>query len=301
MDYTFVTFFAKGCKIMPILSALYIVEGELPKEITPQQIQVHLYEFQYKGNLHCSTADCQAKIVYVHKAGLGSYFRTWKYDDHIEKCPHRFHREMGRVGNSAEQILYVEVSSGKKSKALDEAFVLARQSEDEKELIRISKGQKKSPTTNQSENSVTTQLVLFDGLDEAEVIKEGIRAPRIYKRDAKALKDTDIGEVRLVYGAITDVEYGASEAVICLDGGNKLIHVRYAEAFFASNPAYDGLFIHAHRFCSSRRGPIFTGIGELKDRFDGGYDLFIYNGEDFKIENASLLTLAAYYSNGLMD
>lgn len=99
-------FLAKGRKIMSILSALY-VEGEERSEVASQQIAVHFARIQIQREfvLYNVREGCDAKIVYVHKAGSASYFRTWKHDDHIENCPQRFHRRhQHRAGNVCASI-----------------------------------------------------------------------------------------------------------------------------------------------------------------------------------------------------
>lgn len=285
---------------MPILSALYIQE-EKKTEMTPQQLEVHLYEVKYKGNLFCTTVGCRARIVYVHKAASASYFRTWKHDNHADHCLYKFNRERGRLGSRSDRVIHVEASPVKKGKALDEAFAIAKQSEDEKAVLRAARKVKKSPTTGGTEENAQVKLVLFDGVDEITLKNEGIRSPRILKRDAKALKDSDVGRVRLVYGIVSSVDHEALRARICIDGGNKTIQVRFEEAFFASNPMYEGLFHHAKRLCSEYQNVIFTGIGELRSGRNGDYELFIYQGQDFKLENSTLQTVATLYSTGLME
>jgi len=279
---------------------LHVHEGRAI-ELTAGQIEVHLYESVYKGNLWCTTLGCQARIVYVHLAGTGGHFRTWKHDDHSDSCMHKFERFAGKVGGWTSQVIDVELSPTKKGKALDEAFELAKRSGMERPAIRSRPKGRSSRTARTNIRTQQTNLVLSDGIDEETIKQRGLRPPRIYKRDARALRQSDIGKVKLVYGFITSVDYGESSALILVDGGNKDVHVRFEEAFFASNPRYAGLFHHAHRLCSEQQNAIFTGIGEVRRGRSDEFELFVYNGEEFKIQNATLLMLAAHYSSGLLD
>lgn len=285
---------------MPILTALYRHDGE-HAELTPQQIEVDLYELKYKGSLFCTTAGCQARIVYVHQAATSRYFRTWKYDNHSDNCPHRFDRERTKIGVQTEEIIFVQASPGKKGKALDDAFRIAKQGGDGAGgAIRITRRPKISSAISRRVQTAQLQLAL-EGLDEQTVKRKGYRFPRLRKRAAQALRDTDLGTFRLVYGRVTGVDHETLRARIRLDGGLNTVHVRFEEAFFASNRSYQGLFHYAHRFCSEHHDVIFTGIGEVKLGRKGEYELFIYEDKDFKLQNTSLLSLAAFYEIGLAD
>ncbi|MGZ4107806.1 MAG: hypothetical protein ACXVO1_10765 [Tumebacillaceae bacterium] len=285
---------------MPILSALHIEEGE-QNELTPHQIKGHLYEQKYKGKLFCTTLGCNAKLVFVQNGTPAGYFRTWKYEHHIEGCVYRFHREIGRIGIRRELEFHVEASPVKKGKAMDEAFAIAKRKADKMELIQSVKKSRKSAAGRGAGESAQVKLVLFEGIEEEEMKREGIRSPRILKRDALALKDSDVGRVRLVYGVISDVEAEASRAVVRLDGGNKAVHVRFDEAFFAINPMYEGLFHYAKRYCEANRNVIFTGYCEVRSGTNGDYELFVYQGRDLKLQNTTLLSLADYYASGIME
>ncbi|MBL0388249.1 hypothetical protein JJB07_16670 [Tumebacillus sp. ITR2] len=285
---------------MTILSALYIRDGERI-EITPKDIQVHLYEAKYKGNLFCASTGCDAQIEYVHTTGSTRYFRTWKHNNHIDSCIHKFIRESGKVGVKTDQILHVEASRSKKAKVLDEAFAIAKLNEQEREAIRTNRRPKRSSSTTRTVEGTQIKLVLFDGLDEGTIIREGFRSPPILKREAAALKPSDVGKIRLVFGDMLDVESEVSRALFRLDGGNKSVHIRFEEAFFAGNPTYQGLFHHATRYCSDYQNVKFAGIGEVRLGATGEYELFVFQGQDFQLQNISLPSLAAFYTSGLMD
>jgi hypothetical protein len=103
-----------------------------------------------------------------------------------------------------------------------------------------------------------------------------------------------------VIGDLLDVAEEAGKASFRIGKRNSFVKVRMEEAFFANSPNYQGLFYHAKDFLIENGSAIFTVIGEVQDRnAQGDYEVVVFQGDEFEIQGAKLLAIAASYSRGL--
>nr|WP_278430426.1 hypothetical protein [Brevibacillus laterosporus] len=283
---------------MPIISALYRDKG-IEKELLPNQIELESYEKFYKGNLYCTTNQCNARLVYVYKVGTTGFLRTWQFDNHIDDCIYKFERIAGRKGINVEYTLNVELSEERKNRSLKEAFKQALLTEEEREQIRIKrKNKRKNPTTDKTELGPKITLVRNDGISEDEAKTEGVRGRNLLKREAHALKESDVGQLRTLFGNIKGLEYSSSGAMITIENKNKFVYVKFEEAFIANSPNDLGLFHFIERYCKEiKHKALFVGIGQVQESKDGkAYDFIVFHGNEFTVHGMSLRTLAAKYA-----
>lgn len=287
---------------MAILSAFYR-NRDVEQEIVPNQINIESYETRYKGNLYCPMPACEAKIEYVHRAATVGYFRTWKHEDHIDTCIHKFDRVANREGRNIESVLNVEISAERKKKSLKDAFARAVLTEEER-AARIAKRKKRNanPKAVGKANRPNVNLVLRGGVDEGEARQQGIRSPNLLKKDTDSLKDSDVGKPRLIIGMIQGVEYEESRAIITIAGQKRVVDVMFEEAFFANSPSYQNLFHYVERFIYENNRVIFTAVGEVRaGKTEDSYEFVVFHGDEFAIHGHNLMTIAVHFTQGLFE
>jgi hypothetical protein len=283
-----------------ITSALYKKDGEV-RELRVSEIDSESYNKYYKGHLFCTTPNCEARLEFVYSTSRPSYFRTWKHDNHIDNCIYQFERIEGRIGINTQSIIDVEISHERKRRALKEAYRLSKMTEEELEKRRVKRKlnrQNRKTSIKKQQHGINIVLNKQDDESSLSSDRNGRRGPHLLKRYADALNDSDVGKVRILIGVIRDVQYSDSSAVITVGRKNKSVDVKFEEAFFGNSPDYKGLFHHISKYLSGKSEVIFTGVGEVrKAKNEEKYEFIIYHGDEFTIENMSLLTLASLYSH----
>ncbi|MCG0050438.1 hypothetical protein [Priestia aryabhattai] len=281
-----------------ITSAIYKHEGKI-KEIQSNNKDLQENTLTYKGHLFCTTPNCNARLVYVHRTAKASYFRTWQKDDHLHNCIFMFERVENRLGKNTENTLNVEISRSRKKEALNDAYRKSQMTEqdleEERKRNRDRKKSKKNPKSKGKENSTAVNMVMKDGIQEEEAKTRGHRGPHLLKRNANALTEKDIGKPRLVIGFIKDIEYTEATATITIEKNNSTVYVKFEEVFFANSPEHLGLFHFIEKYMKKNENVILTAIGDVRKPKDN-YEVVVYDGEEFRIENMTLITLAARYA-----
>lgn len=280
-----------------IASCIYRNGNEI-LELKPSDIDISTYNTKYKGHLYCVTDNCNAKLVFVHNTSKPNYFRTWKHNDHMDNCLYKFDRVAGRVGYNTEHTLNVEISAERKLRALKEAYRISKMSEEEINFMKTKRKERRNnPTTVRRDPRVSVNPVLNSDVKEDELRAEGRRAPNLLKRTVDALSDSDIGKARILIGEVVEVHSSLDAVTIKIQHNNKVIEAKFQEAFFASSPTYVGLFHYIDKYISKYGLATFTGAGDVRLTNDGNYEFIVFHGDDFTVENMSLLSLAAHFAH----
>ncbi|WP_042147878.1 hypothetical protein [Paucisalibacillus sp. EB02] len=275
-----------------ITSALFKDNDEV-KELHTSDIDSILYSTRLKGNLYCTTENCNARLVFVNSTSKSSHFKTYPHDNHSEHCIYQFERVPGRIGVNTEQTINVSLSEDHKKRSLKEAFSQSRLTAQQLEVLREKrKLSRRRPKTQGRQNSITINPVTNNDVEDD--IKEQVRSrePSILKRYVDTITQSDIGKHRLIIGNATNIYYRESSILLEIERNRNKLTVKFGEAFFASSPNFKGLFTVAEKFISENKLVIFTGIGELKK----ANELIIYNGEDFNLQGLQLPAIAAIYA-----
>ncbi|MGG1291743.1 hypothetical protein ABE218_10350 [Bacillus smithii] len=282
-----------------ITTALYKKNDEV-REVSTFEIDGKANREEYKGNLYCTTPGCNARLVYVYRTGKPSYFRTWKKDDHLESCIYSFERIEGRIGINTQYSINVEISAERKRNALQSAYKQFKMPEERR--VNKKTPSRKSRKTKGRTGNIAIKPVIQKGATEEEVKTEGRRGPNLLRRNADALSDSDVGKARLIIGFIKRINYDTTRAVITIENNNHTVDVKFEEAFFANSPRHIGFFHFIERYITENTSVIFTAVGEVRKTSNGNkYEFVVYDGEDFRIENMTLLSIAAYYSHNKLE
>lgn len=263
-------------------------------DITPGE-----YTDEYKGNLFCTTHLCSAQLSFVYIQNNKSHFRTWRESKHIEQCIHFFEKTNERSGNRRNGLIEGIVSREQIKRSLMEAFENENMSEAERNLKREKdkevRARRKRDRIVKSTNEQPAQRIVTD----PSRINENMNrtGTRLYKRDADALKDTDVGQTRTVTGILKSIEHTKSNAVIQVEKNNKIVTIKFEEAFFAINTQYQGLFHHIQRYMKENNNIIFSATGEVREnKKNGQYELVVFDGVGFLIHGRSIESLASEYA-----
>ncbi|WP_172370860.1 hypothetical protein [Sporosarcina jiandibaonis] len=281
---------------MKIKSAFYRNNNEIEKEIHLGEITTpQVYQNKFKGKLYCPSENCPAKISY--SGGRYPHFRTWRYDQHSEKCPYYYDRVPVNLGRNVKDIVSVEISFNRRQKALNDAYIQMNLSEEEREELRNSRSRPRAKVreiTRRKEAVKAEQLVLFDGeLYEDELI---FRRRNISKRLVDGITESDIGEIRLVMGKIASNIENGNAAEIVVENNGKVITVVFEESFTADpyNSSYLNKFWAINQVLERELIVRFTGIGDVrKNTRSKRLELVIHAGTDFRINNSDMSALAA--------
>lgn len=281
---------------MSILSAVYI-KGDERKEYKIKEINSAINNNKLRGFLFCPTPNCESRVMYY--ATKSPFIKTWPLDNHIENCLHGFDRAKERTGIDSTRFIEVELSAERKKRALKEAYLQYLMTEEEKEMKKEKrKDRKNNPITVIKETRPSTRLVLNNNgtKDEGTI---GLKGQNLPKRTVDMLKDIDKNKPRLIMAIIKSVELIDNVAVITVNENNIEIEIVFEEAFRANSPGYLGLFHLIKRYISNEKTVVFTGIGEIRSAKNGkSFELSVFYGEDFAINNMDLLMLAAHYARG---
>lgn len=256
------------------------------------------YRDIYKSNLFCTTNGCNAQLSYVYKQNNSSYFRTWRESPHIEQCIYYFEKTNVRTGNRQNGYQDGIVSREQILRSLKEAFefenmsVAKRNEKREKERearIRRNRNRIRSGSNEQPAQRIVS--------DPSKITEDARAGTRLYKRDADALKDTDLGQTRTVTGILKRIEYSELNAVIQIEKNKKTVTIKFEEAFFAINTHYQGMFHHIERFVNEYDDIVFSATGEVRAKtVSGEYELIVFDGIGFLIHGRSLESLASEYA-----
>ncbi|SFJ43448.1 hypothetical protein SAMN04487936_102156 [Halobacillus dabanensis] len=279
-------------------SALFSNGATSVREITADDIDPSSYKDTYKGQLYCTSENCNAKLVVVFRYSRRNYFRTLQNEDHDEDCIHYFERSATRGGIDTQETINVRMSEKQKRNALKRAFSLSQMTDEQiEEMRKKQKNRKKNTTTNNRKDTQTRIEPTLNGEVDEEKEREALKkkkAPSLFNRGADALSESDLGKPRVVSGEVISVYSKKNFAQIKIRRGNTTLSVKFEEAFFADSPNSDGLFGNITKY-SEKHGPlIFNGIGEVRvSSTTGEYEVAIFNGNDFTVEGRTLQSLSA--------
>ncbi|WP_226674930.1 hypothetical protein [Mesobacillus jeotgali] len=256
------------------------------------------YTDKYKGKLYCTTNSCTAQLSYVYREGNRSYFRTWRESPHTEQCIYYFEKLKDRSGNRHKGYQDGIVSQEQIRRSLREAFenenmsITERNDRREKQRearIRRNRERIRRGSTEQPAHRIVS--------DPSRITDDTTRTGvRLYKRDADALKEVDLGQTRTVTGILKSIEYGESNAVMRIEKNRKNVTIKFEEVFFSTNLQYRGMFHHIKRFMEEYDEIIFSATGEVRTNKSGEYELIVFDGIGFLIHGRSLASLASEYA-----
>jgi hypothetical protein len=263
-------------------------------DITPGE-----YSDQFKGSLFCTTTHCPAQLSYVYRENNRSHFRTWRESKHLEQCIHYFEKVNERASNRRNGIIEGTVTSAQIKRSLQEAFENEMMSDRERDLKRQKDRENRARRQRERVVKRETQSPDIRGVTDPNRINDDTNSigTRLYKKDADALKEKDIGETRTVTGKLKNITYSESSAVIKIEKNNKIVLVKFEEVFFAINPQYSGLFHHIERFLSENKNTILNATGEVRiNKRNKQYELAIFDGVGFLIQGRTIQSLASEYA-----
>ena len=277
------------------MSAYYRDDNGIEKEIQLGELTTHVYKSKFKGKLYCLNGDCKSRISF--SGGRYPHFRTWRYDQHSEKCPYYYDRVPVNLGRSVMDMLSIEISNNRRQNALNDAYIQMNLSEEERMKLRNSRSRPKAKLreiTTRKERVKAEQLVLFDGdLYEDELT---YRRRNISKRLVDGITESDIGEIRLVMGKIASSLEDGNIAQIAVENNDKQITVVFEESFTADpyNSSYLNKFWAINQVLEQELVVQFTGIGDVrKNTRSERLELVIHAGTDFRINNRDMSALAS--------
>lgn len=285
---------------MRIFSAIYIENGRVKKEVHLNEITARFYLEELKGKLYCPTENCPARISF--SGGKTAHFRTWRFDEHLSNCVFYFDRIPMILGRNTTDTIRTEITFDRRKNALQDAFMQMNLTEEEKEAIRKNRASSNRRTneravTNTKRDATSLQLVLFDGeFYEDEIVH---RRRNISKRFVDEITPLDIGEIRLIMGNVKSIRESGDVAEITIENNNKFITVIFEEAFSAEplNSSYLYKFWSIERLLNRLEQVQFTGIGDVRKNVKTNkFELVIYYGTDFKLNNMDMFRLAAQFA-----
>ncbi len=281
-----------------IMEALYKNDNQ-NQIIDIRDISAGEYSDKYKGNLFCTTHLCTAQLSFVFKENNSSHFRTWRESRHNEDCLYYFEKIKERVGNRQNGYVEGTVSGDQIKRSLLEAFeneILSEAERNQKrENERENRARRKRNKMVRGANEHPVQRIVTD----PSKINENVTTTgtRLYKRDADALKDTDLGHTRTVTGRLISIEYSNTNAVVHVEKNNKKVVIKFEEAFFSINTQYQGLFHNIEKYMEENTNIIFSATGEVREnKINECYELVVFDGVGFLIHGRSLQALASEYA-----
>ncbi|MDI3412392.1 hypothetical protein QKW52_27895 [Bacillus sonorensis] len=210
-----------------------------------------------------------------------------------------FEKEDGRVGVRQSGVQTGSVSTDQMRRSVREAFELEILSEEERVRRREADRQKRQNRKRRRKVTATVeQPAIRIVTDPAEKSEDSNRINgRLYKRNADALKETDLGHTRTVTGIVKSVETGKKRAMVRIYKNGTFVNIKFEEAFFAVTPQYEGLFHYIGRFAEENNDVIFCAVGEVRqNKQSQEFELVVFEREGLLIHGRTLPSLAAFYS-----
>ncbi|MGG0776925.1 hypothetical protein ABE060_17085 [Bacillus rugosus] len=284
--------------MVSIYEAVYI-NGKEKALISLDDINTEDYLQKYREKLFCTTTNCKAKLSYVNRPGNRSHFRTWRESQHSESCIHFFEKKGGRIGVKQSGVQTGSVSTDQMRRSVREAFELEMLSEEERVRRREADRKKRQNRTQRRKVTNTIEQpeirIVTDPTEKTED-SNGVNG-RLYKRNADALKETDLGHTRTVTGIVKSVKTGKNSAQVRVYKNGRFVNIKFEEAFFAATPQYEGLFHYIDRFAEENNNVIFCAVGEIRrSKQSGEFEIVVFDREGLLIHGRTLPSLAASYS-----
>ncbi|GGE76093.1 hypothetical protein [Priestia taiwanensis] len=259
------------------------------------------YIDKYRGNLYCATANCSAKLAYVHKENDSDHFRTWRGSPHIETCLFYFEKVATREGKRTEGQVTGIVSDERIKNSLREAFLLEMMSKEQKKRQRErDKERRKRKREREKIRGGTKKEAAQRIVSNPDEINENLISGgmRLYKKSADALKEKDLGETRTVTGQLKRVLINSSKSIVIeVEKNNVQVNIKFEEAFFAANKSYVGMFHHIERYLNEHRNLVFSATGEVRfSKISNRYEIVVFNSVGFLIHNKTLNRIVVEHS-----
>lgn len=280
---------------MRIPKARYITEDDI-KMVTLNEITKKKYDAIYKGKLFCPTDNCPAKVSFC--SGQKAHYKTWRFSNHSPDCIYHLNRNGRRTVVGSTPANTMNISKTRIQDALSRAYK-SMVEVDGSELIQSSNNTPKknnSPKTNEGVKEQTFQLKLFGGdLDEESSHYKG---KKLLSRWVHLIASNDVGQVRLIKGYVKDVELLDSAAEIIIGSNNEEMKVVFEERFRKEplNKSYLNKFWAIKQMLNHYKEIYFTGVGEVREGRDCEYELSIFMGASFKLNNEDLYNIARVMS-----
>lgn len=280
---------------MRIPKARYITEDDI-KMVTLNEITKKKYDAIYKGKLFCPTDHCPAKMSFC--SGQKAHYKTWRFSNHSPDCIYHLNRNGKRTVIGSTPVITMNISKTRIQDALTRAYK-SMVEVDESELIQPSNNKPKkndSPKTYGAVKEQSFQLKLFGGdLDEESSHYKG---KKLLSRWVHLIAPNDVGQVRLIKGYVKDVELLDSAAEIIIGSNNEEMKVVFEERFRKEplNKSYLNKFWAIKQMLNHYKEIYFTGVGEVREGRDGEYELSIFMGASFKLNNEDLYNIARVMS-----
>ncbi|KGR91321.1 hypothetical protein CD30_06765 [Ureibacillus massiliensis 4400831 = CIP 108448 = CCUG 49529] len=280
---------------MRIPKARYITEDDI-KMVTLNEITKKKYDAIYKGKLFCPTDNCPAKVSFC--SGQKAHYKTWRFSNHSPDCIYHLNRNGRRTVVGSTPANTMNISKTRIQDALSRAYK-SMVEVDGSELIQPSNNKPKkndSPKTNGAVKEQSFQLKLFGGdLDEES---SNYKGKKLLSRWVHLIAPNDVGQVRLIKGYVKDVELLDSAAEIIIGFNNEEMKVVFEERFRKEplNKSYLNKFWAIKEMLSHYKEIYFTGVGEVREDRNGKYELSIFMGASFKLNNEDLYNIARVMS-----
>lgn len=280
---------------MRIPKARYITEDDI-KMVTLNEITKKKYDAIYKGKLFCPTDNCSAKVSFC--SGQKAHYKTWRFSNHSQDCIYHLNRNGRRTVIGSTPAITMNISKTRIQDALSRAYK-SMVEVDGRELIQPLNNKLKkndSPTTNGAVKEQSFQLKLFGGdIDEESSHYKG---KKLLSRWVHLIAPNDVGQVRLIKGYVKDIELLDSAAEIIIGSNNEEMKVVFEERFRKEplNKSYLNKFWAIKEMLNHYKEIYFTGVGEVREDRNGKYELSIFMGASFKLNNEDLYNIARVMS-----
>ncbi|PAD25237.1 hypothetical protein CHH62_13190 [Niallia circulans] len=282
----------------------YYRDNDKQELVDINNITVDDYNNKYKGHLFCTTTNCTAKLSYVTRDNNANHFRTWRESPHIESCIYFFEKTKSREGRRTEGEVTGTASDERIKRSLREAFALEMLSEAERNK-RLERDREKRRIRRERERirgardiSPVHRIVTNPDEINETTLSDGFR---LFKKNADALQERDIGQTRTVTGILKNVVINNStNCTVDIEKNNIKVSIKFEEAFFAANNRFIGMFHYIERYFNENNGLLFSATGEVRyNQKSNQYEIVVFNSIGFLVHGKSLESIAAEYS--IMD
>ncbi|MGM9951268.1 MAG: hypothetical protein ACI33P_14140 [Lysinibacillus sp.] len=275
---------------MKILNGRYLVDGT-ERIIHLSEMDRNKYKRRFKGKLYCPTEGCPALLSF--NGGKTPHFKTWRKRQHIDGCMYNVHRDIVGMEAGFLEDKTVTISGNRRQNALREAARLfMKTGQDEESREGRTSTRKKRAQTSKLGRKEDVQMTLYDGdlLEDDMSIKGGV----IRKRFVDELKQKDAGQVRLVLGYVHHVIPRGEVADLYIQSNGAVLKAVFPEEFVKErlNSSYLNKFSSLLNAAEAGEALTFAGVGDVRTDGQGAWELVIYSGADFKINNQDLSIFA---------
>jgi hypothetical protein len=278
---------------MKILNGRYLVDGA-EKIVHLSEMNKQKYKKRFKGKLYCPTEGCPALLSY--SGGKKPHFKTWRHRHHSDGCIYNVLRDRLGAEEGFWEDKTLTISGNRKQNALREAARLFIKPEAKGEAAKDRAALKGIRTRKANEHKKgQVQMTLYDGdLLEDDTLVKG---KAIRKKFVDEIKQRDAGQVRLVLGFVQRAAAAGKVADLYIEHNGAVLKAVFPEEFINErlNSSYLNKFAAIPKAIETGQVLTFTGVGHIREGDKGSWELVIYSGADFKINNLDLSIFAKQY------